>query len=132
VTGFPVELLLSPPVLALLGLCVGSFLNVVIHRLPLSTERQWWADMADQLGDAASWKRVFASREEPPAAQRQTAERLATRAPRDAVLVAESGIRSPADVRRMTAAGAHAVLVGEAFMERPDPGAALAEWMRCR
>jgi indole-3-glycerol phosphate synthase len=32
----------------------------------------------------------------------------------------------------MTAAGAHAVLVGEAFMERPDPGAALAEWLACR
>jgi indole-3-glycerol phosphate synthase len=62
----------------------------------------------------------------------ETVERLATRAPRGAVLVAESGIRSPADLRRMTAAGAHAVLVGEAFMERPDPGAALAEWMRCR
>jgi len=60
-----------------------------------------------------------------------TTERLAARAPADALLVAESGIRSAADVRRMVAAGAHAVLVGEAFMERPDPGAALAEWLRC-
>jgi len=76
VTGFPVELLLSPPVLALLGLCVGSFLNVVIHRLPLGIEREWWTDMADQLGDTSSWQRVFASRAELPAAQRQTAERL--------------------------------------------------------
>jgi indole-3-glycerol phosphate synthase len=32
----------------------------------------------------------------------------------------------------MARAGAQAVLVGEAFMERPDPGAALAEWLRCR
>jgi indole-3-glycerol phosphate synthase len=47
-----------------------------------------------------------------------------------ALLVAESGIRSAADVRRMVAAGAHAVLVGEALMEREDPGAALAEWLR--
>jgi len=45
--------------------------------------------------------------------------------------VAESGIRSPADLHRMQAAGARAVLVGEAFMERPDPGRALAEWL-CR
>jgi len=60
-----------------------------------------------------------------------TAERLAPRAPSGALVVAESGLRSAADVRRMTAAGAHAVLVGEAFMERPDPGAALAEWLRC-
>jgi indole-3-glycerol phosphate synthase len=61
----------------------------------------------------------------------ETTERLAPRAPEGALLVAESGIRSPGDVRRMVRAGAQAVLVGEAFMERPDPGAALAEWMRC-
>ena len=35
------ELLLSPYTLALLGLCIGSFLNVVIHRLPLMLERGW-------------------------------------------------------------------------------------------
>jgi indole-3-glycerol phosphate synthase len=62
----------------------------------------------------------------------ETTERLAPRAPAGALLVAESGIRSAADLRRMTAAGATAVLVGEAFMERPDPGAALAEWLACR
>jgi indole-3-glycerol phosphate synthase len=60
-----------------------------------------------------------------------TTERLAPQAPAGALLVAESGIRSAADVRRMVAAGAHAVRVGEAFMERPDPGAALAEWLAC-
>jgi leader peptidase (prepilin peptidase)/N-methyltransferase len=42
--------LLSPFVLALLGLCIGSFLNVVIHRLPLMLERGWKADSADMLG----------------------------------------------------------------------------------
>jgi indole-3-glycerol phosphate synthase len=60
-----------------------------------------------------------------------TAERLLPRVPPGVLGVAESGLRSAADVRRMTAAGAQAVLVGEAFMERPDPGAALAEWLRC-
>jgi leader peptidase (prepilin peptidase)/N-methyltransferase len=35
--------------LAVLGLCVGSFLNVVIHRLPLMLERQWRADSAAML-----------------------------------------------------------------------------------
>ena len=44
------ELLLSPPLLALLGLCVGSFLNVVIHRLPLMLERGWKLDSAEMLG----------------------------------------------------------------------------------
>ena len=43
-------LLLSPPVLALLGLCVGSFLNVVVHRLPLMLERGWKLDSAEMLG----------------------------------------------------------------------------------
>jgi leader peptidase (prepilin peptidase)/N-methyltransferase len=42
--------LLSPWVLALLGLCVGSFLNVVIHRLPLMMEREWRLESAELLG----------------------------------------------------------------------------------
>jgi leader peptidase (prepilin peptidase)/N-methyltransferase len=42
--------LLSPPVLALLGLCIGSFLNVVIHRLPQMLERGWKVDSAEMLG----------------------------------------------------------------------------------
>lgn len=61
----------------------------------------------------------------------ETAERLAPLAPAGTLLVAESGIRSADDVRRMTAAGAQAVLVGEAFMESADPGATLAGWMSC-
>ena len=60
-----------------------------------------------------------------------TAERLAPLAPADVLLVAESGIRSAEDVRRMMAVGARAVLVGEAFMESADPGATLAGWMAC-
>ena len=32
------------------GLCVGSFLNVVIHRLPKMLERRWKADCADLAG----------------------------------------------------------------------------------
>ena len=44
------EVLLSPFVLALLGLCVGSFLNVVIHRLPLMMERGWRIESAELLG----------------------------------------------------------------------------------
>ena len=52
------DVLLSPWVLGLLGLCIGSFLNVVIHRTPLILERQWLADAAGQLGDAAETSRV--------------------------------------------------------------------------
>ena len=46
--------------------------------------------------------------------------------PADRLLVTESGILAPADVRRMRDAGVHAFLVGEALMRAPDPGAALA------
>ncbi|HEY1392065.1 MAG TPA: A24 family peptidase [Methylibium sp.] len=42
--------LLSWPALGLIGLCIGSFLNVVIHRLPLMLERQWRAESAELLG----------------------------------------------------------------------------------
>jgi leader peptidase (prepilin peptidase) / N-methyltransferase len=58
-TGLPLDLLLSPWALALLGLAVGSFLNVVVHRLPLMLERQWWGDVSAQLSDADSYRRVF-------------------------------------------------------------------------
>ena len=47
------EFLLSPFVLALFGLLIGSFLNVVIHRLPLMLERGWKQESADLLGVAA-------------------------------------------------------------------------------
>jgi indole-3-glycerol phosphate synthase len=46
--------------------------------------------------------------------------------PPDRLLVTESGILGPADVKRMRDAGVHAFLVGEAFMRAPDPGEALA------
>jgi indole-3-glycerol phosphate synthase len=46
--------------------------------------------------------------------------------PAGATLVAESGIRTRADVRAVAAAGAHAVLVGEALVLAADPEAAAA------
>ncbi|RQO62613.1 prepilin peptidase [Paucibacter sp. KBW04] len=52
------EFLLSPYVLGVLGLCVGSFLNVVVHRLPLMMERQWLQDAAHTLGDGEALGRV--------------------------------------------------------------------------
>lgn len=50
-------------------------------------------------------------------------ERLRKLVPRDAVLVAESGIHTAADARRMREAGADAILVGEALMRAADPAA---------
>ncbi len=54
-------------------------------------------------------------------------ERIAKRVPLNTVLVAESGIKTAADVRRLGDAGAHAVLVGEQLMRAPSPGVALRE-----
>lgn len=48
----------------------------------------------------------------------------------EVVLVAESGIRGPDDVRRARAAGADAVLVGERLMRSGDPGALVEELVR--
>jgi leader peptidase (prepilin peptidase)/N-methyltransferase len=57
--GFSPDWLLHPAALALLGLAIGSFLNVVVHRLPRMLERHWWGDVAHQLSDAESYRRVL-------------------------------------------------------------------------
>ena len=42
-----------PWVALAVGLCIGSFLNVVIHRLPRMMERAWRADCAELAGQEA-------------------------------------------------------------------------------
>ena len=61
----PLEFWLSPWTLALLGLLAGSFVNVVVHRLPRMLERRWWAEVAGHLADADAHQRTFGR---PPAA----------------------------------------------------------------
>lgn len=55
----------------------------------------------------------------------ETGERLAARMPAGIVKVAESGIHSGEDVKRLRAAGFDAFLVGEHLMKSGDPAAAL-------
>ena len=55
----PLDFVLSPIVLGVLGLAIGSFLNVVIHRLPQLLERGWLADAAAYLQDATAMRRVL-------------------------------------------------------------------------
>jgi leader peptidase (prepilin peptidase)/N-methyltransferase len=43
----------------LVGLCVGSFLNVVIHRLPKMMEAQWRADCAELNGAPAPEQETY-------------------------------------------------------------------------
>jgi indole-3-glycerol phosphate synthase len=50
---------------------------------------------------------------------------LLPRIPSERLVVTESAILAPADVKRMRDADVHAFLVGEAFMRAPDPGAEL-------
>ncbi|MGH9243040.1 MAG: indole-3-glycerol phosphate synthase TrpC [Acidimicrobiales bacterium] len=57
---------------------------------------------------------------------------LASCMPDGVVRVAESGIRGPADGRRLADAGYHAVLVGESIVTAPDPAAAVAELRAAR
>ncbi len=54
-----------------------------------------------------------------------TVERLAAMVPAGVTLVAESGLKTPADVQRVADAGAKAILVGETLMRSDDIGAAV-------
>jgi indole-3-glycerol phosphate synthase len=56
----------------------------------------------------------------------ETSMRLAELAPPDATLVAESGLRTRADIERLQSAGYRAFLIGETLMRASDPRAALA------
>jgi len=53
-----------------------------------------------------------------------TSDELIPMVPADRIPIAESGLRTPADLRRMAEAGAHCVLVGEHLMRQPDVAAA--------
>ena len=56
-------LLLTPWGLGLVGLMVGSFLNVVVHRLPAMLWREWWKDSVEfQLGDVRAWQPLFGNK----------------------------------------------------------------------
>jgi indole-3-glycerol phosphate synthase len=52
---------------------------------------------------------------------------LASRVPRDRVVVLESGIGGPAEVAALAERGIRRFLVGEHLVRSPDPRAALAE-----
>jgi indole-3-glycerol phosphate synthase len=59
----------------------------------------------------------------------ETAFRLAERIPATCVRVAESGIRSGAEIARLRSAGYDAFLIGESLMKAKRPGEALAKLM---
>ena len=55
---FLTNVVLTPWGLGILGLCIGSFLNVVVHRLPLMLERGWWLESSEHLADAQELRRA--------------------------------------------------------------------------
>lgn len=57
----------------------------------------------------------------------EVTERLAPLLPSGCLCVSESGVENAEDVRRVTRAGAHAVLVGESLMRAEDIGTKLRE-----
>jgi indole-3-glycerol phosphate synthase len=56
-------------------------------------------------------------------------EQLIAQAPRDAVMVSESGLHTSDQLRRLQALGFHGFLVGETLMQAADPAEALRELM---
>jgi indole-3-glycerol phosphate synthase len=56
--------------------------------------------------------------------------RLVAQAPKDRIVIAESGIESTAQGAAAELAGAKAILVGQALMRAPDPAAKLQELLR--
>lgn len=61
-----------------------------------------------------------------------TTEALADEVGSDVILVAESGLRSPADVQRVLDAGANAVLIGESLMRAHNPAEEIEAYLSLR
>lgn len=59
----------------------------------------------------------------------ETSFRLRAKIPAGCLAVSESGIKSAADLQRLSEVGFDAVLIGERFMEAPDPGRELAQML---
>ncbi|HEX6043804.1 MAG TPA: indole-3-glycerol phosphate synthase TrpC [Pyrinomonadaceae bacterium] len=59
----------------------------------------------------------------------ETSVSLASRAPKDAVLISESGLNTAADISRLYDAGYRGFLIGESLMRSENPEAALRRFM---
>ena len=58
-----------------------------------------------------------------------TSERLIPLIPKGKIIVAESGIKSHSEIKRLKAVGANAVLIGETFLREPDVAKKVKEVM---
>src|SRR5215468_5967690 len=58
-----------------------------------------------------------------------TSERLIAEAPRDRIMISESGLQNPKSLHRLRALGFRGFLIGEALMRARDPEAALRDFI---
>jgi indole-3-glycerol phosphate synthase len=58
-----------------------------------------------------------------------TSERIIAEAPRDRIMISESGLQTPKSLRHLKALGFRGFLIGEALMRAPDPEAALRDFI---
>jgi len=58
-----------------------------------------------------------------------TSERIIAEAPRDRIMISESGLQNPKSLRHLRALGFRGFLIGEALMRAPDPEAALRDFL---
>ena len=99
--------------------------------------RRWGMAALVEFHDPANLSRVLASGADLVGVNNRDLHRFVTdldltlrlrdQIPPDVVLVAESGIRTRADVDRLEAAGVAAMLVGETLMRSPDIGVAVEQ-----
>ena len=59
----------------------------------------------------------------------KTSEHLIAEAPRDRIMISESGLQDPKSLRHLRALGFRGFLIGEALMRAPDPEAALRDFI---
>jgi indole-3-glycerol phosphate synthase len=59
----------------------------------------------------------------------ETSERLIGEAPRDRIIISESGLQNPKSLGHLRALGFRGFLIGEALMRAPDPEAALRDFI---
>lgn len=59
----------------------------------------------------------------------KTSERLIAEAPRNQIMISESGLKNPKSLRDLRALGYRGFLIGEALMRAPDPEATLRDFV---
>lgn len=111
-------------------LVIMAAVDDALARELMSEAKHWGLDALVEIHDEAEMERALALGAKLIGVNNRslatfetdlaTTERLARLAPADVLLVSESGINTPADIARLSQAGARAYLVGESLMRQDD------------